>query len=65
MLAANNPEVHGIDASKRSDELGHQISQLFRVMDQDLFLSSLTMPKLLKTVMKVPGALTNRHGLMR
>jgi hypothetical protein len=39
MLAANNPEVHCIDASKRSDELEHQISQLFRVMDQDLSFS--------------------------
>jgi hypothetical protein len=65
MFAANNPKVHGVDAGKRSDELEHQISQLFRVMDQDIFFSSLTIPKLLKTVMKVPGALTNRHGLMR
>jgi hypothetical protein len=65
MLAANDPKVHGIDPSKRSDELGHQISQLLRVIDQDLFFPLLTMPKLLKTVIKVPGALTNRHGLMR
>jgi hypothetical protein len=33
MLTANDPEVHSIDASKRSDELEHQTSQLFRVMD--------------------------------
>ena len=61
MLAANKPEVHSIDTSEWGDEL--DIDQSVRLGIRKDYLA-LTMPKLLRTVIKVPGAFTNRQGLM-
>jgi hypothetical protein len=66
VLAADYPEVHGVYSSKRSDKL-KQLDQSVIPTGRAKFSSffALTMPKLLRTVMKVPGALTKRHGLIR